>query len=149
MLSSLNDQSYQQQQHQKPRAAARPIGPLLSAKARSRRSKSASNVKKQGLIYKNQSIISNSNSNSSVITQKQQNGILSTSKVFGTHLSRSKSRTPLPKQQAQHLQTMSADRNCHLVTPKIQSNAPITLLRYPRQGETVISLSGSPVIAQR
>lgn len=57
-------------------------------------------------------------------------------------LSRSKFRTP-----GNRLQTMSADRSImNPVTPKIQMNTPVSLLRYPKVGETVISMSGSPVI---
>lgn len=57
-------------------------------------------------------------------------------------MSRSKFRTP-----ANRLQTMSADRSVMTpVTPKIQMNTPVSLLRYPRVGETIISMSGSPVI---
>lgn len=59
-----------------------------------------------------------------------------------TRQSRSKYRTP-----ANRLQTMSADRSIITpVTPKIQMNTPVSLLRYPKVGETVISMSGSPVI---
>lgn len=57
-------------------------------------------------------------------------------------MSRTKFRTP-----ANRLQTMSADRSIITpVTPKIQMNTPMSLLRYPKIGETVISMSGSPVI---
>lgn len=57
-------------------------------------------------------------------------------------LSRSKFRTP-----GNRLQTMSADRSVmNPVTPKIQLNTPVSLLRYPKVGETIISMSGSPVI---
>ncbi|XP_037050243.1 borealin-like isoform X2 [Bradysia coprophila] len=57
-------------------------------------------------------------------------------------LSRSKYRTPVSR-----LQTMSADRSVMApVTPKIQMNTPMSLLRYPKVGETIISMSGSPVI---
>ncbi|CAG2064270.1 unnamed protein product [Timema podura] len=33
-----------------------------------------------------------------------------------------------------------------VVTPKVQANASSTLLRYPRQGEMAISMSGSPLL---
>ncbi|KAG4071335.1 hypothetical protein HA402_004039 [Bradysia odoriphaga] len=57
-------------------------------------------------------------------------------------MSRSKYRTPINR-----LQTMSADRSIIApVTPKIQMNTPMSLLRYPKIGETIISMSGSPVI---
>lgn len=61
---------------------------------------------------------------------------------ISTRTSRSKFRTPKPR-----LQTMSADRALmNPVTPKIQMNTPVSLLRYPKVGETIISMSGSPVI---
>lgn len=61
----------------------------------------------------------------------------------GSHSSRSLYRTPAQKR----LQTQSVDRAAP-ITPKCQMNTPVALLRYPKQGETVISLSGSPVIVQ-
>lgn len=62
--------------------------------------------------------------------------------VTHNRTSRSKYRTP-----GNRLQTMSADRSVmNPVTPKIQMNTPVSLLRYPKVGETIISMSGSPVI---
>ena len=103
----------------------RPIGPFSSAKARGRRSQSAQNsyVSKNNLLSAKQKVDSTLSEN---------------------HASRSKYRTP----NQSRLQTMSADRGIGLVTPKIKQNTPITLYRYPKVGETVISLSGSPVIVQ-
>lgn len=42
---------------------------------------------------------------------------------------------------------MSADRGAGTVTPKVQAGQAMAMLRYARQGETVISLGGSPVVA--
>ncbi|KAJ6634784.1 Borealin [Pseudolycoriella hygida] len=67
---------------------------------------------------------------------------LSRMNSFSGRASRSKYRTP-----ANRMQTMSADRSVVTpVTPKITMNTPVSLLRYPRVGETVISMSGSPII---
>lgn len=102
--------------------SGRPIGPLGSSRAgKNRRSQSA-----QGSSFKNQSLL---RSNSAV----------------SAHSSRQKFRTPAKGR----LQTMSADRGTmNPVTPKIQMNTPVALLRYPHVGETVMSMSGSPVIVQ-
>lgn len=44
---------------------------------------------------------------------------------------------------------MSAERHMMApVTPKMQPDRPLSMLRYQKMGETVISLAGSPVIAQ-
>lgn len=67
---------------------------------------------------------------------------LSRMNSMNDRMSRSKFRTP-----GNRLQTMSADRGVmNPVTPKIQMNTPCSLLRYPKVGETIISMSGSPVI---
>lgn len=97
---------------------------LASHKARNRRSLSAHTI---------------TNNNSSASSKNQ--SLLNSTKE---HLSRSKYRTP----QTNRLQTMSADRSMNPVTPKIQANTPVAMFRYPKMGETVISLSGSPVIVQ-
>lgn len=101
--------------------SARPIGPLGSSRAAKRRSKSA-----QASSVKNQSLM---RSNSAV----------------SAHTSRQKFRTPATGR----LLTMSADRGTmNPVTPKMQMNTPVALLRYPHVGEPVMSMSGSPVIVQ-
>ncbi|KAJ6638738.1 Borealin [Pseudolycoriella hygida] len=76
--------------------------------------------------------------NSSVMSASS----LSRVNSFSGRASRSKFRTP-----ANRMQTMSADRSVVTpITPKIQMNTPVSLLRYARVGETVISMSGSPII---
>lgn len=59
--------------------------------------------------------------------------------------SRSKYRTPI----ANRLQSISADRMMNPVTPKCEAGKAMAMLRYAKQGETVISLQGSPVVASR
>lgn len=59
--------------------------------------------------------------------------------------SRSKFRTPMTNR----IQSFSADRCMNPVTPKMEAGRTMAMLRYAKQGETVISLSGSPVVATR
>lgn len=33
-----------------------------------------------------------------------------------------------------------------LITPKVVPNAPLSMVRHPRQGELAVSLSGSPLM---
>lgn len=61
-----------------------------------------------------------------------------------TRQSRSKFRTPINR-----LQSISADRMMNPVTPKMEAGKAMAMLRYAKQGETVISLQGSPVVASR
>lgn len=102
------------------RATGRPLGPLASAKAKNRPSRSAQRPA----------------TNTSVIR--------SNSTISSQHQSRQMYKTPA----VNRLQTMSAERGMAPVTPKMMPNMPVSMLRYQRMGETVISMSGSPVIAQ-
>lgn len=34
----------------------------------------------------------------------------------------------------------------NLITPKVAPNAPLSMVRHPRQGELAVSLSGSPLM---
>nr|XP_029713355.1 borealin-like isoform X1 [Aedes albopictus] len=116
-------------------AKARPYGPLASAMKNRRRSKSVS-----------------SNSTPS----KQQSSLLysiKSKKTFGgsqslyadsNRLSRSKFRTPVPGSRLK--QTVSADRGMTLITPKVQPNTPMAMMRHARLGESIYSITGSPVI---
>lgn len=103
--------------------SARQLGPFASAKAKSRR---------------------RSRSLSSVIQSYAKNAPKSQQIVNRTaRESRSKFRTPLGNR------AISADRMMAPVTPKCESGRAIAMLRYAKQGETVISLQGSPVVASR
>lgn len=62
-----------------------------------------------------------------------------------TRESRSKFRTPINNR----FQSISVDRMMNPVTPKMEAGRAIAMLRYAKQGETVISLQGSPVVASR
>lgn len=104
--------------------SGRQLGPFQSAKAKSRRrSRSVNSVLQQ---Y-----------NKAPRTVQIMNGT--------GRESRSRFRTPTTNR----IQTMSADRVMGPVTPKVQIGQSVAMLRYARQGETVISLSGSPVVASR
>jgi Cell division cycle-associated protein 8 len=63
------------------------------------------------------------------------------------HASRSKIRTPLS--QNRHLKSNSSDRAYNVITPKVQPNTPLMLIRHARMGEQIFSLSGSPVVTSR
>ena len=56
--------------------------------------------------------------------------------------SRSKYRTPLAKMRPK---AASADR-IGMITPKVQPNTPMALLRHARAGEFAFSASGSPIV---
>lgn len=103
------------------------MGPFQSAKAKSRRrSRSVSSALNQSAAIRSQPII-NRNVNQ-----------------LATHrTSRARFRTPL----GSRIQALSADRGTGPVTPKVSAGQTVSLLRYAKQGETVISLGGSPVIA--
>lgn len=100
------------------------MGPFASAKAKSRRrSRSVSSTLNQSKATRTQPIANRNPSRQS----------------------RTRFRTPV----GNRIQAMSADRCMGPVTPKVQAGQSIAMLRYARQGETVISLEGSPVIASR
>lgn len=106
-------------------SSARALGPFASAKAKSRRrSRSVSNVLNQSKQVPRTQPIANRNP---------------------SRQSRTRFRTPV----GNRIQAMSADRCMGPVTPKVQVGQSMAMLRYARQGETVISLGGSPVIASR
>lgn len=102
----------------------RQLGPFQSAKAKPRRrSKSVNSALQQ---Y------------TQTAPQSQQ--------IMNRRESRSKFRTPI----SNRIQTMSADRCMGPVTPKVpMGGQSVAMLRYARQGETVISLEGSPVVASQ
>ncbi|CAD7088332.1 unnamed protein product [Hermetia illucens] len=108
--------------------SARPVGPLSSAKAKSRNRRSRSACGYLNTIGSNSSTISSSTTSSRTTTDR---------------MSRSRMRTPLNNR----VKAASADRAAP-VTPKVCPNTPLSMLRYPRIGETVISLTGSPIVAQ-
>lgn len=106
--------------------SARQLGPFQSAKAKSRRrSRSLSSVVQSAM-------------KSAMKTQQTMNR-------NNPRESRSRYRTPL----GNRIQSISADRMMNPVTPKCEAGRSVTMLRYAKQGETVISLQGSPVVAPK
>lgn len=110
-------------------AKVRTYGPLASAMKNRRRSKSAS---------------------SNATPLKLQSSLLfgiKSKKTFGgtdsKRLSRTKFRTPGPNR----LQAVSADRGLSMITPKVHPNTPMAMLRHARLGESIYSITGSPVIS--
>lgn len=67
---------------------------------------------------------------------------LDNAKADNTRSSRSKYRTPLVKMRPK---AASADR-IGMITPKVQPNTPIAILRHARAGEFAFSASGSPIV---
>lgn len=110
----------------------RPLGPLASAKAKGRRGRSAQGTRDKDTTSSSQA--QKPHNSSTLLRSNSQ------------RQPRSVYRTPAQSR----LQTMSAERGTMMapVTPKMQPDRPISMLRYQKMGETVISLSGSPVIAQ-
>lgn len=105
--------------------SARALGPFQSAKAKSRR---------------------RSRSMSSIIQNYAKN-VPRSQQIMNKpgRESRSKFRTPI----GNRIQSISADRLMNPVTPKVEAGRAMAMLRYAKQGETVISLQGSPVVASR
>uniref|UniRef100_A0A182Q8S1 Borealin C-terminal domain-containing protein n=1 Tax=Anopheles farauti TaxID=69004 RepID=A0A182Q8S1_9DIPT len=62
--------------------------------------------------------------------------------------SRPKLRTPMvpPGKKGGRQQTVSTDRGISQITLKVEPNTPLAFIRYPRAGENVYSLTGSPVM---
>lgn len=63
----------------------------------------------------------------------------------GIHESRSKYRTPMSGLRSK---AASAD-NLHLITPKVNPGHPFSMMRHPRAGEPVYSLTGSPIVTSK
>ncbi|XP_035903644.1 borealin-like [Anopheles stephensi] len=61
--------------------------------------------------------------------------------------SRPKLRTPLAQvNNKSRSQAVSTDRGMSQITLKVEPNTPLAFIRYPRAGESVYSLTGSPVV---
>lgn len=109
------------------RSTTRQLGPFQSAKAKSRR--------------RSRSLSSVIQSYTKTVTAPRTQQIMNRN----PRESRSKFRTPM----SNRIQSMSVDRCMNPVTPKCDAAKPMTMLRYAKHGETVISLQGSPVVATR
>ncbi|XP_055536766.1 borealin-like [Wyeomyia smithii] len=112
----------------------RMCGPLSSAIKNRRRSKSVS------------SHATPSKGHSSLLIGIKSKKTFGGSQTFfanDSRLSRQKFRTPGANNR---LQTVSTDRGMSLITPKVQPNTPLAIMRHARIGESIYSVTGSPVI---
>ncbi|XP_058464389.1 borealin-like [Malaya genurostris] len=115
-------------------AKARPYGPLASAMQNRRRSKSVSNHTTPAKGH-----------SSLLLGIKSKKTFGGSQSLFGDNArhSRPKFRTPCAGNRTQ---AVSADRGMSLITPKVQPNTPMALMRHARIGECIYSVTGSPVI---
>lgn len=110
------------------------MGPLMSAKYR-RRSKSTGAV--------NTSTVSKTLFHSTSMVDRSVLGkTLGSSMTVKDRMSRAKIRTPMTNAR----KAISVDRIYSAITPKVQPNAALALIRHARLGEPVYSITGSPVI---
>lgn len=110
------------------------MGPLMSAKYR-RRSKSTGAV---NTSTANKNVLHST----SIIDRSVLGKTLGTSLIAKDRMSRAKIRTPMTHSR----KAISADRMYSAITPKVQPNAALALIRHARLGEPVYSITGSPVI---
>uniref|UniRef100_A0A1Q3EVK8 Putative cell division cycle-associated protein 8 n=1 Tax=Culex tarsalis TaxID=7177 RepID=A0A1Q3EVK8_CULTA len=115
---------------------SRPYGPLASAMKNRRRSKSVSGQATPSKGHASLLL--------GIKSKKTFGGSQSLFAADSNRLSRSKFRTP--NAAAGRLQTVSTDRGLSLITPKVQPNTPMAILRHARAGESIYSMTGSPVI---
>ncbi|XP_063709988.1 borealin-like isoform X2 [Culicoides brevitarsis] len=123
-------------------AAGRPMGPLASAVAKARRASRSADPP----VARTPMIGNHGNSmmgNSMLMSNKAKQRATPLKQTQSQHMSRSKYRTPLQPRP----QTVSVDRMIGLITPKVQPNMPLAILRRPKMGEPVFSVTGSPVIS--
>ncbi|XP_063708280.1 borealin-like [Culicoides brevitarsis] len=108
------------------------MGPFMSAQKKNRRSRSAT-----GSLYTPQLMGSRlaPQNPSRTLLKRTQSGLL------GARPSRNKFRTPIMNGRTK---AVSVDRL--MITPKVTPNTPMAVLRHARTGESVFSVTGSPVI---
>uniref|UniRef100_A0A182MXH3 Borealin C-terminal domain-containing protein n=1 Tax=Anopheles dirus TaxID=7168 RepID=A0A182MXH3_9DIPT len=109
------------------------FGPLMSAKIR-RRSKSASAI---ATPHASRTLFAGPQSALATRTQQQPQTLSATERN-----SRSKQKTSL----ATRPKAISADRGYGVITPKVQPYAALAMIRHAKQGESVFSITGSPVV---
>uniref|UniRef100_A0A182RCX9 Borealin C-terminal domain-containing protein n=1 Tax=Anopheles funestus TaxID=62324 RepID=A0A182RCX9_ANOFN len=120
-----------------PSSKAR-FGPLMSARIR-RRSKSTSSITTP---HVNRSLYT---APQSAMVGKTQPPIGSALKSYAPcteRASRSKQKTSLVSRP----KAISADRGYGVITPKVQPYAALAMMRHAKQGESVFSITGSPVV---
>uniref|UniRef100_A0A182QZM4 Borealin C-terminal domain-containing protein n=1 Tax=Anopheles farauti TaxID=69004 RepID=A0A182QZM4_9DIPT len=116
------------------------FGPLMSAKIR-RRSKSTSAIATPNV---NRSLYTGPQSAMANRTQQQ----LPSSALQPLTLSATEraSRSKLKTAQSMRPKAASADRGYGVITPKVQPYAALAMIRHAKQGESVFSITGSPVV---
>lgn len=118
-------------------SASKRIGPLMSAKFR-RRSKSAGGATNTSTV--NRSLYQNSTA--TLVDRSALGKTLGTSVLAKDRNSRAKAKTPMPNRP----KAISVDRMYGAITPKVQPNSAMAILRHARLGEPVYAITGSPVI---
>lgn len=123
------------------------LGPLSSARARTRRSRSAGAIQTPSVLHsikaKKQPMHKNALLNGRLqqqphsLDESSSSSAVASAEAASARMSRAKFRTPDGR-----LKAASADR---AITPKVHMGTPMAVLRYPRMGETLLSTSGSPV----
>ncbi|XP_052889651.1 borealin-like isoform X2 [Anopheles moucheti] len=120
-----------------PTSKAR-FGPLMSARIR-RRSKSTSSITTP---HVNRSLFTVPQSAMVGKTQPPIGSALKAPAPRTERASRSKQKTsPVQRPKA-----ISADRGYGIITPKVQPYAALAMMRHAKQGESVFSITGSPVV---
>lgn len=109
------------------------VGPLMSAKYR-RRSKSTSTISNSSV---NHSLFQCTTASRSALGMT-----LGANPAAKDRVSRSKIKTPMPYRS----KAISVDRMYGPITPKVQPNSAMAIIRHARLGEPVYSITGSPVI---
>lgn len=118
-------------------SASKRIGPLMSAKFR-RRSKSAGGITNTSTV--NRSLYQNTTA--TLVDRSALGKTLGTSTLAKDRNSRAKAKTPMPNRP----KAISVDRIYGAITPKVQPNSAMAILRHARLGEPVYAITGSPVI---
>lgn len=143
-------------------SASKRIGPLMSAKFR-RRSKSAGGVTTNTStvnrsLYQNQTATLVDRSalgktlGTSVLAKDRNSRLVDLGDLdqFGITTQipsffRAKAKTPMPNRP----KAISVDRIYGAITPKVQPNSAMAILRHARLGEPVYAITGSPVITAK
>lgn len=118
-------------------SASKRVGPLMSAKFR-RRSKSAGGITNTSTV--NRSLYQNQTA--TLVDRSALGKTLGTSVLAKDRNSRAKAKTPMPNRP----KAISVDRIYGAITPKVQPNSAMAILRHARLGEPVYAITGSPVI---
>ncbi|XP_055533577.1 borealin-like isoform X2 [Wyeomyia smithii] len=130
---SRDDEESENHERLSTLSSSRRMGPLMSAKYR-RRSKSTSALANGSV---NHSAFQCTTTNRSVLGTT-----LGTNQTAKDRASRSKIKTPM----AYRSKAISVDRVYGPITPKVQPNSAMAIIRHARLGESVYSITGSPVI---